>query len=64
MGVAKLRVDGFVSIDAGPRPGRLRTRPLLFQGRELHVNVNAGQGSLQAELYEARRVPDYSNSPS
>ena len=64
MGVAKLRVDGFVSIDAGPRPGRLLTRPLLFEGQELHVNVDAGLGSLRAELYEARRVPAYSNSPS
>ncbi len=64
MGLAKLRLDGFVSIDAGPRPGRILTRPLLFKGRELHVNVDAGRGSIRAELYEAERVPAYSNSPS
>ncbi len=64
IGLARLRVDGFVSIDAGPRPGRILTRPLLFQGQELHANVDAGGGSLRAELYHAERVPAYSNSPS
>ena len=64
MGLAKLRLDGFVSVDAGPRPGRILTRPLLFEGQNLHVNVDATRGSLRAELYQAESVPAYSNSPS
>jgi predicted GH43/DUF377 family glycosyl hydrolase len=56
MGLARLRRDGFVSIDAGPRPGMLLTKPLLFDGDDLHVNVNAGQGRLRAELLHVESV--------
>ena len=38
-GLAKLRLDGFVSINAGAKAGRLLTRPLGFAGRHLHVNA-------------------------
>jgi hypothetical protein len=56
MGLARLRRDGFVSVDAGPRPGRLLTRPLLFRGERLHVNADCRRGALRAELFEAKRV--------
>ena len=56
VGLAHLRVDGFVSLDAGPRPGRLLTRPLIFAGRNLHVNVDSRQGNIKAEILEVEPV--------
>ena len=47
LGLAKLRVDGFVSLDAGPtRRGILVTRPLISEGRRLRANMRCyGGGS-------------------
>lgn len=39
VGLAKLRRDGFASLDAGNTPGQLITRPLQFQGKTLFVNA-------------------------
>ena len=39
VGLAKLRRDGFVSLDAGSQPGHVTTRPLSFEGSELYVNA-------------------------
>lgn len=55
MGLAKLRIDGFVSVDAGPRPGRLLTRPLIFDGNTLHINADARNGYIKGELYLAEK---------
>ncbi|MAG34917.1 MAG: hypothetical protein CL878_01495 [Dehalococcoidia bacterium] len=47
-GLAKLRLDGFASINAGTEEGRLLTRPLGFSGRHLHVNAEvAPDGELR-----------------
>jgi len=37
----KQRLDGFVSLDAGATIGSMTTLPLVFNGKELTVNVNA-----------------------
>jgi hypothetical protein len=50
LGLAKLRRDGFASIDAGAAPGRLMTRPLSIDGNVLHVNAAAGGGRLRVGL--------------
>ena len=55
-GLARLRRDGFVSLDAGPHPGRLLTRPLFFKGTELRLNADAGQGRIRAELFTAEKA--------
>jgi len=47
--LAKLRVDGFVSLRAGEQAGRVDTRPVLVEGRRLFVNVSAS-GTLRAEI--------------
>ena len=47
--LAKLRVDGFVSLRAGEQAGRVDTRPVLVEGRRLFVNVSAS-GALRAEI--------------
>ena len=68
LGLARLRIDGFVSLDAGSRAGRLLTRPLKLEGTQLHVNVEADTGRIRAELFEARPVDlaqnNWTNSPS
>jgi len=43
-GLAKLRRDGFASLDAGEVPGTLVTRPLTFQGTTLFVNAQVAEG--------------------
>jgi hypothetical protein len=49
-GLAILRRDGFVSMDAAQEPGTLTTKPLNFNGRYLYVNANAAKGELQVEV--------------
>ena len=58
VGLATLRVDGFVSADAAYTGGQLTTKPLVFRGTELQVNLDTGGGgSLQVELLDASGVP-------
>jgi hypothetical protein len=47
--LAKLRLDGFVSFDAGEQGGSLDTRPVRLNGRRLLVNAVAG-GEVRAEI--------------
>lgn len=51
MGIAKLRRDGFASLEG---TGELLTVPLEFAGEYLFVNVDARAGSLAAELVNAK----------
>ncbi len=44
IGLAKLRRDGFASLDAGDLPGQVITRPLTFPGKALYVNADVGAG--------------------
>ena len=64
LGLAKLRVDGFVSLDAGPtRRGILVTRPLISEGRRLRANLRCyGGGSIAAEIVDLRDqvIPGFS----
>lgn len=55
---ATQRVDGFVSMDATNSPGTLTTRPLVFQGSRLFLNIHtAGSGSARAALLKADGTP-------
>jgi hypothetical protein len=48
---AKLRLDGFVSLDADYAGGEFSTPPLVNSGRQLTLNVDAsGGGSLRVEI--------------
>lgn len=53
IGLAKLRLDGFVSLDAGPDGGTLLTKPLTFEGDRLRINANAKGGEMRIELVDA-----------
>lgn len=44
IGLAKLRRDGFASLNAGERTGRIVTRPLAFRGKSLFVNADVAEG--------------------
>ena len=65
MGLATMRPEGFVSIDATVRPGLLLTRPFVSDGSQLVVNVECGpRGFFEAELTDGaeRVVPGYERS--
>ncbi len=59
---AILRLDGFVSADASYRGGWLRTPPLIFDGRELELNLDTSAGGVAAlEIQDAagKPIPGY-----
>ncbi len=49
-GRATLRVDGFVSLDAGNRTGRAVTRPVRLAHPLLAVNADAADGEIRAQI--------------
>ena len=51
-GLAILRRDGFTSMDADENGGVLTTRPVVFSGSRLFVNVDAPKGKLTAEILD------------
>jgi len=62
VGLATLRRDGFVSLNAGARPGRVVTRPLTFEGKTLHVNADVAPGGrIRVAIQDAagRTLPPY-----
>ena len=55
---ATLRLDGFLSADAGHAGGELITRPLVFEGDHLELNVDCGAGGyVDVELQSADGRP-------
>lgn len=52
MGFARLRRDGFVGLQASKK-GSVTTRPILFSGSRLFVNLDAPEGSLRTEVLDA-----------
>ena len=52
MGLAVLRRDGFASLDAGAEDGYMITRPVVFNGKFMFVNVDNKEGALQVELLD------------
>ena len=50
------RLDGFVSLDAGDEVGTVVTRPLVFEGRRLVLNV-AAEGSLGVGILDEAQRP-------
>jgi hypothetical protein len=59
--LAKLRRDGFVSLDAGEEPGTVVTKPFRCPGGELRVNADARGGFLGVSVLdgEGRHLGDY-----
>jgi len=57
IGLAKWRLDGFVSLDAGEATGMLLTKPLIFSGTQLEINSIASFGSVAVEIQDADGRP-------
>jgi hypothetical protein len=55
--LAKLRLDGFVSLDGGEQGGALTTKPLRIEGKRLFVNLDVPQGEVRAEVLDAAGQP-------
>ncbi len=53
VGLATLRLDGFVSVNAGKEPSQLTTKPLVFLGDTLEINADAAGGTLTVEALDA-----------
>ncbi|MEW4563188.1 hypothetical protein AB1K70_11715 [Bremerella sp. JC770] len=51
-GIAKLRRDGFASMDADKTGGHLTTRPVVFQGKHLFVNTDCPDGKLTVDVLD------------
>lgn len=51
--LAKLRLDGFVSLDAGETVGFVLTKPVVLEGKRLHVNLEAPKGEMRVEIMDA-----------
>jgi hypothetical protein len=49
-GLATLRRDGFASLDAGEAEGVVVTRPVVFHGKHLFVNVDCPDGELRVDV--------------
>ena len=56
VGVATLRRDGFVSRDAGPKGGMLRTPPLIWDADRVTVNATV-KGELRVRLLAESGLP-------
>lgn len=59
----KLRLDGFISVNAGYEEGEFLTKPLKFSGSELEINHStAGAGEIRIELQDSdgQPLPGYS----
>jgi len=55
-GLARLRRDGFMSVDAGNTEGTLLTKRLQFKGTRLHINARtAPDGYIKADVYTTKQ---------
>ena len=57
VGLATLRRDGFVSINAGPEGGTMMTRAFIFLGDTLLLNADASQGAITVEALDVDGEP-------
>ncbi|MGD9856312.1 MAG: hypothetical protein AB7U20_15310 [Planctomycetaceae bacterium] len=63
LGLAHLRRDGFVSLEAGEPEGTMMTKPFELEGDHLELNVDARDGgTVRVEVLDAtgKAIPEYS----
>ena len=56
-GLATLRLDGFVSLEAGATEGVLVTKKFLLNGTDLCINANASNGFIKVEVLDDNGQP-------
>jgi len=61
LGLATLRLDGFVCLEARATPGTVVTKPLVLDGTRLEVNLDAKDGEATVEVLDevARPIPGF-----
>ena len=67
IGLATLRLDGWVSIDAGAKEGTLTTKPFAFEGDRLLINATAPEGRVSVEILDQlsqRPIPGFGKTDS
>ena len=52
IGLSRLRMDGFISIDSDAEGGSLITKPFFLSGENLYINADAGSGAVQVEVLD------------
>ena len=52
MGLATIREDGFISLDADASGGVITTKPVRFDGNRLVINADAIEGSVDIEVLD------------
>ena len=57
LGLGRLRLDGFVSLDAGADGGTLTTKPLVVAGDALVVNTSTRGGLVKVEVLDLDGTP-------
>ena len=58
IGLAHLRLDGFVALEAGKEQGYVVTKPFKLDGKQLELNVDAsGRGRVRVEMLDAAGSP-------
>ncbi len=57
IGVATLRLDGFISLAANNEPAVVETKSFTLEGESLQVNVDAGEGEIRVDVLDAAGVP-------
>jgi len=57
IGLAKLRLDGFVSMDSDSNGGTLTTKPFRVSEAGLYVNADASKGELRVAIADASGAP-------
>lgn len=55
--LAKLRLDGFVSVGAGADEGTLTTKPFALEGERLELNADARDGHVLVEILDDQSQP-------
>jgi len=62
IGLAKLRLDGFICLEAKDTPGTVVTKAFMLEGDELETNVDAKDGWVQIELLDenSKGIPGFS----
>jgi len=64
IGLATLRLDSFVCLEAKDKVGSVLTKPFRLEGSKLEVNVDAGKGGVIVEVLDAagKPIPGFTRS--
>ena len=66
IGLAKLRLDGFICLEAKDEWGVVTTKPFTLEGESLELNVDASNGEFFVDVLDAdgQPFPDYDKKHS